>query len=74
MKEYIVRVIKEDDVPFTKVDYMEELVRCKDCRHEETREYCNAVTLVWKKFAFCNRRKMYVTSDFFCADGERGNK
>lgn len=48
-----------------------EVVRCKDCVHKKTREYCNAVTLVWKKFLFCNRRKMYVTSDFFCADGDK---
>lgn len=65
MKEYIVRVRKEDDVPFIKIEYMEELVRCKDCKHR----YVDGTQV---RFNVCELTHNRVQGDeWFCADGEK---
>lgn len=67
MKEYIVLVRKEDDVPFTKTEYMEELVRCKDCKHRDPEDKkCDSGHFIqWQ---------LPRDDDWFCADGEKVTK
>jgi hypothetical protein len=43
---------------------LQELVRCKDCKHRE-----ESVSPSWE--AWCNRLHCGCDDDWFCADGER---
>lgn len=56
MKEYIVRY--ENEYLQLLPDKMQELVRCKDCKH------------ILPK-GFCHKHSRKVTDDWFCADGEK---
>ena len=56
MEEYIVYV---DNVN-QQADIVQELVRCKDCKHYDTTD------CFWKLETGCNQDE-----DWFCADGER---
>jgi hypothetical protein len=58
MKEYIVRY--ENEYLQLLPDKMQELVRCKDCKHSTVSE--NGLIKCGHTFR---------TEDFFCADGER---
>ena len=35
MTEYIVQVQRQDGTPFNSVKYVEELIRCKDCKYSK---------------------------------------
>ena len=62
MIEYIVR---ETGYPGTlKQEVVQELVRCKDCKHKEKDGISEGVH-------WCNHNGLQVTDTWFCADGER---
>jgi hypothetical protein len=58
MTEYIVRY--ENEYLQLLPDKMQELVRCKDCKHHETSEVFDS---------YCNNLCTDVPMDWFCADG-----
>ena len=67
MKEYIVRY--ENECLQLLPDKMQELVRCKACKHRGDRNKCIVAFVAEKQempyFFYDNR------GDWFCADGER---
>lgn len=65
MSEYIVR---ETGYPgAVKQEIVQELVRCKDCKHSEE-------ALLPHLDLWCNVNGTYCTSDWFCADGKKRGK
>ncbi len=69
MKEYIIKIGDEPDImgnyPLT--EKAKELVRCKDCQHQDDLRY-----EVGGKFV-CRKGHGWNTDSFFCADGEPKN-
>ena len=56
--EWIVSVADEGEIGVIELaNWMQELVRCKDCKHYMTMH--------------CTCGGCYISDDWFCADGER---
>ena len=60
MKEVIVR-LTSDHIKVKGGEYVQDLVRCKECRHWEMRN---------SPRGWCVVHQGYVSPQYFCADGE----
>lgn len=58
------RIVRIDDVGCT-FDYLEEIVRCKDCKYYREDSYGE------DEWIMCRRTNLYTDEDKYCAWAER---
>ena len=72
MTEYIVQVQRQDGTPFNSVKYVEELIRCKDCKWYVVNELTKNYEIDRRrKPDYCEMHGRYREENWFCADGEK---
>ncbi len=64
MRDFILKTFTDDEAETCLRCNMQEIIRCKDCKHKE-----ESVSPSWE--AWCNRLHCGCDLDWFCADGER---
>ena len=65
IEEYIERHERTENTE--SIGYVQQLVRCKDCKHgEKPLTFKYYPNLIW-----CNKYECSHDGDWFCADGER---
>ena len=68
-KEYIVELREEEANELMEEHWVGELVRCKDCQY-----LFSPTTFPLTGVPFCKHIKKFVSTYWFCADGEQHQK
>lgn len=73
--EFIESYIKIGDGEYQWNDNHGELIRCKDCKHRPTYPEAYGAEAIDGKWCYwCELHRAWKHDDWFCADGERGEK